>query len=102
MNRRIDRSLVVVLVVVGALGTAMSAEDRWPQFRGPGARGVSAEAGLPTSWSTTENVAWVTDIPGLGWSSPIVWDETVYVTSVVSSEPVEQPIGGLYRGSETW
>lgn len=102
MDRRIDRSLVAVLLAVGVLGTALSADDRWPQFRGPGARGVSDDAGLPTSWSTTENVIWVVDIPGLGWSSPIVWDDTVYVTSVVSSEPVDQPIGGLYRGSETW
>ena len=64
--------------------------------------GISDESGLPTSWSTTENVAWVTDIPGLGWSSPIVWDDTVYLTTVVSSEPVEQPRGGLYLGSQTW
>ena len=69
---------------------------------GPGARGVSEAAGLPTRWSTTENVAWVADLPGLGWSSPVVWDDTVYVTTVVSAGPVEEPLGGLYRGRETW
>ena len=100
MNRH-ARALVLVLLVM--MGSQVSeADERWPQFRGPGSRGVSDESGLPTSWSTTENVAWVTDIPGLGWSSPIVWDDTIFLTTVVSSEPVEEPLGGLYRGRETW
>ena len=62
--------------------------------------GISEEAGLPESWSTTENVAWVTEIAGLGWSSPIVWGDTVYVTSVVSAGDVETPRAGLYLGGE--
>jgi len=94
------QTLVLVLVLVWSV-TAV-AQDRWPQFRGPGARGISEASDLPTRWSTTENVAWVADIPGLGWGSPVVWDETVYLTTVVSAEPVEEPLGGLYRGRETW
>ena len=94
---------VLMLALLVMLWSPVSeADDRWPQFRGPGSRGISDEPGLPTSWSTTENVAWVTDIPGLGWSSPIVWDETVFLTTVVSAEPVEAPRGGLYQGRETW
>ena len=42
--------------------------DQWPQFRGPDASGVAEDARLPERWSQTENVAWKTDIPGLGWS----------------------------------
>ena len=100
MNRH-TRALTLMCLVV--MGTAVSgSDDLWPQFRGPGSRGVSDAAGLPSRWSTTENVTWVADIPGLGWSSPIVWDDTVYLTSVVSAEPVEEPLGGLYRGQETW
>ena len=95
------RVLMLALLVM-LWSPVLEADDRWPQFRGPGARGISDESGLPTSWSTTENVAWVTDIPGLGWSSPIVWDETVFLTTVVSSEPFEAPRGGLYQGRETW
>ena len=87
-----------LIVIFSVTGTA--SDDRWPQFRGPDALGVSEEAGLPESWSTTENVAWVTDIAGLGWSSPIVWDDTVYVTSVVSAGDVETPRAGLYLGGE--
>jgi outer membrane protein assembly factor BamB len=99
-KRMIRQMFVLLLWVVWCLPAV--AQERWPQFRGPGARGVSSDSGLPTTWSTTENVAWVADVPGLGWSSPVVWGDTVYVTTVVSSEAIEEPQGGLYRGRETW
>ena len=99
--RRVTSVAVPILVLIFlARPTVAWSEDRWGQFRGPGARGTSDETGLPTSWSTTENVDWVTDVPGLGWSSPIVWDDTVYVTTVLSAAPVEVPQGGLYFGGE--
>ena len=103
-RRRMDRRIFSVLLLLFLVMSVQSgsADDGWPQFRGPGARGVSDESGLPTRWTTTENVVWAADIPGFGWSSPIVWDGTVYLTTVVSSETVETPLGGLYRGSETW
>jgi len=88
------------MVIAAALAAPAGAEERWPRFRGPGALGVSEQAGLPETWSDTENVAWVTAIPGLGWSSPIVWDDLVILTSVVSSGEVEAPRGGLYLGGE--
>jgi outer membrane protein assembly factor BamB len=76
--------------------------DEWRQFRGPGARGVvlGDASGLPVTWSTTDNVAWASQIPGLGWSSPIVTGDTVFVTSVVSDGDVETPQGGLYFGGD--
>ena len=91
---------LAAVVVVSGLSGLEANTDRWPRFRGPGARGVSQQAGLPVAWSTTDNVAWVADIEGLGWSSPIVWDETVFLTSVVSAGDVEAPRGGLYLGGE--
>jgi len=42
---------------------------------------MSNETGLPLKWSDTENIAWKTDIPGEGWSSPVVWDDRVFVTT---------------------
>ena len=92
MNRH--ACALTLMLVVTMSSQVAEADDRWPQFRGPGSRGITDETGLPTSWSTTENVAWVADIPGLGWSSPIVWDGTVYLTTVVSTAPVEEPQGG--------
>ena len=92
--------LLSVLYISFSCVTDGTAEDRWPQFRGPGSLGVSQELGLPDTWSVTDNIAWVTDIDGLGWSSPIVWDDTVYLTSVISTGNVEAPQAGLYLGGE--
>jgi outer membrane protein assembly factor BamB len=52
----------------------------WRQFRGPGGAGVSDEKGLPTTWSSTENIVWRTKLPGPGTSSPIVVGKRVYLT----------------------
>ena len=91
---------VAVAIIATMDVSAAAAEERWPRFRGPGALGVSQESGLPETWSTTENVAWVRDIEGFGWSSPIVWGDTVFLTTVVSTGEVEAPLGGLYLGGE--
>jgi outer membrane protein assembly factor BamB len=55
--------------------------ENWPGFRGPTGQGVSTEAGLPVRWNTTENVAWKAALPGEGWSSPVVWNEHVFITT---------------------
>ena len=83
-------------------GAALAAEPvaNWPQFRGPGAMGVADNPHLPDRWSTNENVAWKVEVPGRGWSSPIVWGERVFLTTVVSEGEVEPPKKGLYFGGE--
>ena len=71
-------------------------ETTWPQFRGHAGRAVSAIDTLPTKWSTTINVAWRTDVPGRGWSSPIVWGDQVFVTTAISAKAFKQPSPGIY------
>lgn len=73
---------------------------RWPQFRGPGSLGVAENPNLPDRWSTNQNVAWKVDVAGRGWSSPIVWDNRVFVTTVVSDGDMEPPKKGLYFGGD--
>lgn len=87
-------------LIVLVLTTSVVADDRWPQFRGPGSLGVAEDPSLPDKWSTTENVAWKTEIPGMGWSSPAVWGDHIFLTSVVSSVAGEAPKKGLYFGGE--
>jgi acetyl esterase/lipase/outer membrane protein assembly factor BamB len=72
----------------------------WPQFRGPGSRGVAAAGRLPDSWGPDRNIVWKTPIPGRGWSSPVVWGDRVFLTAVVSEGKTEQPRKGLYFGGE--
>ena len=74
------------------------ANAHWPQFRGPEARGIAEGDALPDRWSATENVAWKTDVPGRGWSSPIVWGNLVFLTTVVNLGESEEPKKGLYFG----
>lgn len=60
----------------------------WPQFRGIGAAGIAEGFSLPTTWNTADgtNVAWKTDIPGLGHSSPVVWGNDVFVSTSISGQ----------------
>ena len=68
----------------------------WPGFRGHNMSGVAAATKVPERWSKTENVKWVVPVAGNGWSSPIVWGDTIYVTSAIGSKPFKQPTAGLY------
>lgn len=59
----------------------LSAADSWPDFRGPNYDGHAGTAGLPSSWSESENVKWKTEMPLLGLSSPIVMDNQIWLTT---------------------
>jgi outer membrane protein assembly factor BamB len=96
-RRRARRPLLFAAALLITLGVFARETDNWPSFRGPSALAVADDdARLPVTWSTTENVAWKTPIEGLGWSSPVVWGNRVFLTTVVSDGPVEEPRMGLY------
>lgn len=80
--------------------TAEAEDQNWPQFRGPDSLPVSDNPKLPVSWSTTENVEWVSDVPGVGWSSPIVWGDRIFLTSATSDHPMKQPSFGTDFGND--
>ncbi|RLS31674.1 MAG: pyrrolo-quinoline quinone [Planctomycetota bacterium] len=80
------RALVIGLMVglmLAVLPMTAARSADWTEFRGPGQQGHSAETGLPLAWSETEHVAWKTDVPGLGWSSPAVAAGKVWITTGV-------------------
>jgi len=62
---------------------ASGGETEWPQFRGPTGQGLSAAVNVPTQWSADDNVAWKTEIPGKGWSSPVLSQGRLYLTTAV-------------------
>jgi outer membrane protein assembly factor BamB len=92
------RSTIPALLVLCALSmtAGAAAPPTWPQFRGPDGAGVADEARLPDTWSATENVAWVAEIPGRGWSSPIVWNDRIFVTSAVNAGAFKAPSKGIF------
>lgn len=61
--------------------STLPANDNWPQFRGPAGDGIAADSDIPTTWSEEENVAWKTEIHGLGWSSPVIFGDQVWLTT---------------------
>jgi outer membrane protein assembly factor BamB len=65
-------------------GTLMA--ENWPGWRGPGGDGISSEKNLPTRWSNTENIAWKTSIAGEGHSSPIVWEDRIFLTTSLTEK----------------
>jgi outer membrane protein assembly factor BamB len=99
MIERVKRTslLVLALQIAAAPPAPRAAEPAgWPQFRGPGGAGVADASSLPRTWSTKDNVAWVVDVPGRGWSSPIVWRDRVYVTTAVNDGPFKAPSTGIF------
>ena len=77
------RNTIILFVsyILTVFTTSAQKTENWAQFRGPNGQGVSKETNLPVKWSAEENIAWKTHIPGEGWSSPIVWNEHVFLTT---------------------
>ena len=75
------------------LATRAGAEN-WPQWRGPTRDGISREQNLPTRWSADQNIRWKAPLEGLGTSTPVVWDELVFLTSQIGVGPLDR------RGAE--
>ena len=96
------RRIVVGLALVVITTVPASGQSQWPKFRGSNAGEIADDPTLPDTWSETQNVAWRTDVPGLGWSSPIVWDNHIFITSAISAGDERPPVRGLYDpGSES-
>ena len=70
----------------------------WPQFRGPGGSGIADQQGVPLRWNAAEGqgIAWEVPLPGLGVSSPIVWEDRVYVVVAASLTEDSEFRIGLY------
>jgi hypothetical protein len=86
-------SICICLAIAGA-----ASAENWPSFRGSNASGVADGKTTPTTWDAEKgiNVAWMTPIPGLAHASPIVWDNKVFVTTAISSDPNAELRVGLY------
>jgi outer membrane protein assembly factor BamB len=68
------------LALALALAVAARAEN-WPQWRGPFFNGSTTETGLPSQWSKTNNVAWAAALPGFSGATPVIWEDSVFVSS---------------------
>jgi outer membrane protein assembly factor BamB len=103
-NPHVIHLLMCRLLLASALfilSPAVRGQDmEWPQFRGPNSNPVGAHAKLAERWSKTENVEWSREIPGRGWSSPIVTGGKVYVTTVTTDGKSKPPQIGTEYSNE--
>lgn len=84
----------------------ISVDGDWPRWRGPFDNGM-ARGPAPTTWSATENIAWKAEVPGRGHSSPVIWEDKIYLTTAValdappsSDAPAGRGAGGAGTGVE--
>jgi outer membrane protein assembly factor BamB len=80
-----SRSLLSIAIAMFVTPVALAGND-WPQFRGPEATGVADDAQPPYLWAADKNLAWVAEVPGRGWSQPVVVDGKVIVTTAVPDD----------------
>lgn len=77
--------------------------DNWPAWRGAAGKGIANESGLPTKFSSTENVTWKAPLPASGNSTPIVWQDHVFVTCPIDAGKTRSLICFDRRtGKEQW
>lgn len=102
MNCFIDRRICLILLfivgVAGNMHAQKTYDEQWPQFRGPHATGIMDHVTTPVTWDleSGENIRWVTPIPGLGHSCPVIWDDRVFITTAVSGSGKDSLKVGLY------
>lgn len=80
------KRFTLILSAITALSGSTIFAENWANWRGPNLNGSSNETGLPTKFSKTENVKWKIDLPGEGASTPVIWDDHVFITSARGKE----------------
>jgi outer membrane protein assembly factor BamB len=85
-------SIVSIFALILSANILAGPGDNWPQFRGAQGGVAADDPALPTTWSSTENIAWKIDVPGRGWSSPIVWGDHVFITAAVNTIGTDEPL----------
>ncbi len=69
----------------------LNADDQWAQWRGPLGTGVAPRGAPPVAWRENKNVRWKAAIPGLGHSTPVIWGDTIFLTTSVGYGDVLEP-----------
>ena len=90
----------MAMLVATGVGYPSALQADWPQFRGPLANPISDNPRLPTHWSNTENIEWSVEIPGRGWSSPIVSGDRIFFTTTLTDGDSKSPQTGTEFSNE--
>lgn len=99
MKTTLTVAALLLFCACGAFADDLSVANNWHQWRGPSANGVSTTANPPVSWSEDENIKWKVAIDGQGTSTPIIWNDRVFVLTAIKTgekdssipDPEDQP-----------
>lgn len=93
---------VAASLLNASASNTVTAEDLWPQFRGPAGDGVARQTSAPVQFSADNRLMWRTELPGEGWSSPVVGSSTIYVSAAIpGNEEKEYQLAVLGIDAET-
>ena len=99
LNVRLLISIVALLFIFQLVTMA----ENWPGWRGPSGDGTSSEINLPVKWDSTTNVMWKVPVPGIGYASPIVWEEKLFtVTALTETQEKQLLCYDIKTGSLLW
>ena len=76
-------SLMVALLFLAATSLSVTQAQNWPNWRGPNWDGTSTETDLPVKWDPETNIVWKSPVPGIGHSSPIIWEDKLFITTAM-------------------
>ncbi|MBE0675529.1 MAG: PQQ-binding-like beta-propeller repeat protein [Bacteroidales bacterium] len=81
-------NLIMLIVAANSVlsQTPADYEKNWPSWRGPLSNGISSKSDPPVSWDENTGIKWRTPIPGKGFSTPIIWDKYVFITTAIPKE----------------
>jgi outer membrane protein assembly factor BamB len=98
------RRFCLSLTLCALVASVSVLADTWPQWRGPSLDGVSTETGLPTRWSPTENVAWKLPLPAFSGSTPIIWEDRVFLNVATARATGQMELWSIDRNTQsvTW
>ncbi|MCP4169187.1 MAG: PQQ-binding-like beta-propeller repeat protein [Fuerstiella sp.] len=88
------------LIVSLFVGANITVADNWPSWRGPTGNGICTETDLPIEWGEKKNVAWRVALPGPAGSTPVIWEQQVFLTSVHGDSLLLMCFGA--DGKEQW
>ena len=73
------RTLVAMLLITMLAGVSQA--ENWPNWRGPGFNGVASKGDFPTTWNVDQNISWKLELPGVGSSTPAIWEDSILITA---------------------
>ncbi|MFG0255726.1 MAG: PQQ-binding-like beta-propeller repeat protein, partial [Rhodopirellula sp. JB053] len=97
-----SKCFVLVAIVASVLlsSSPTIASDSWPQFRGPRGDGIAIEQSPPVEFGEDQNVTWKTDLPGKAWSSPVISDDVIWLTTAIERIPTEEEREALLKNTK--